>query len=69
MCVVLPITHSKKGYPFEVALPDNLNTNGVVLTDSTNTIDITIRSYKVVEQCPMQLVNTCRKNMVKLIGG
>lgn len=69
MCVVLPVTHSAKGYPFEVTLPDSLKTDGVVLTDSINTIDIRARSYKIVETCPAHIVSACRKNMSKLIGG
>ncbi|PRY84269.1 type II toxin-antitoxin system PemK/MazF family toxin [Alkalibacterium olivapovliticus] len=68
MCVVLPITHSKKGYPFEVELPSSLMTKGVVLTDSINTIDIKARSYKIIERLPLPILNTCRKNVAKLIG-
>lgn len=69
MCVVLPITHSVKGYPFEVALPDSLETAGVVLTDSINTIDLRVRTFKIIETCPVKTVNMCRDNMIKLIGG
>jgi mRNA interferase MazF len=68
MCVVLPITHSKKGYPFEIELPSSLNTKGVILTDSINTIDIKARSFKIVESVPVPILNECRKNVSKLIG-
>lgn len=68
MCVVLPITHSKKGYPFEIELPSSLKTNGVILSDSINTIDIKARSFKIVERVPGPILNKCRKNVSKLIG-
>lgn len=68
MCVVLPITHSKKGYPFEIELPSSLNTKGVILTDSINTIDIKARSYKIIETVPEYVLAACRSNVVKLLG-
>jgi len=68
MCVVLPITHSKKGYPFEIELPSSLKTDGVILSDSINTIDIRVRSFKIVERVPSPILNKCRKNVSKLIG-
>lgn len=55
---VCPITSKKKGYPFEVALPDggiSLDDNGfpitgVILTDQIKSLDWTVRDLKVLKK-------------------
>jgi len=56
--VVCPITNQKKGYPFEVALPDEgipldnggYPITGVVLTDQIKSLDWTARSLKILKK-------------------
>lgn len=56
--VVCPITNQKKGYPFEVVLPDegiSLDDNGfpvtgVILTDQVKSLDWTVRNLKVLKK-------------------
>ena len=33
LCIVCPVTSQSKGYPFEVALPEGMPINGVILAD------------------------------------
>lgn len=55
---VCPITNQKKGYPFEVDLPEegiSLGDNGfpitgVVLTDQVKSLDWTVRNPKVLKK-------------------
>lgn len=37
--IACPITSHKKGYPFEVNLPDSLSIKGVILTDQVKSLD------------------------------
>jgi mRNA interferase MazF len=39
LAVVCPITNAIKGYPWEVAIPDNLSVSGVVLSDQFKSLD------------------------------
>ncbi len=56
--VACPITNQKKGYPFEVDLPDegvSLDDNGypitgVILTDQVKSLDWTARNLKVLKK-------------------
>lgn len=55
--VVCPITSKKKGYPFEVALPDEgislddaFPITGVILTDQIKSLDWTVRDLKVLKK-------------------
>ena len=39
LALFCPITSQVKGYPFEVALPDGLPVNGVILSDQLKSLD------------------------------
>lgn len=57
--VVCPITRQAKGYPFEVALPDGLAIEGVVLTDQVKSLDWHSRQFNVKGQAPQEVVTDC----------
>jgi len=56
--VACPITNQKKGYPFEVSLPNegiSLGENGypvsgVILTDQIKSLDWTVRNLKILKK-------------------
>lgn len=50
---VCPITNQTKNYAFEVALPEGLQINGVVLTDQLKSLDVNKRKIKVVGHLPI----------------
>ena len=43
-----PITSNRKGYPFEVILPDNIPVSGVILSDQVKNLDWKIRNVKYI---------------------
>jgi mRNA interferase MazF len=47
-----PVTSQVKGYPFEVALPDGLPVNGVVLADQVKSLDWRARKVELVARLP-----------------
>ena len=48
LAVFFPITNKVKGYPFEVNLPEDLLTKGVVLSDQIKNLDWRTRGIKFV---------------------
>jgi len=56
--IICPITNQKKGYPFEVALPEkgiSLNdrgypVTGVILTDQVKSLDWSARNIKILKK-------------------
>jgi mRNA interferase MazF len=58
-----PITSRAKGYPFEVALPENLAVQGVVLADQVKSLDWRARRAEFAARLPD---DTCAEVVGKL---
>lgn len=56
---VCPITHTVRGWGYEVALPDGLVFNGVILTDQIKNLDWRARHIDIVGKAPKDIVNEC----------
>lgn len=56
LALMMPITSKRKGYPFEVTLPEELTTTGVILVDQVKCLDWRVRQVKFVESVPTKLV-------------
>ena len=56
LLVVCPIASRQQGWPFEVLLPDSMETYGVVLVDQIRTVDCVARQAKFVEPASPELV-------------
>ena len=54
MCAIAP---RAKGYPFEVALPDDLPVRGVVLADHLRSADWKVRNATIVGRVPADVVD------------
>jgi mRNA interferase MazF len=52
LALFAPITKQQKNYPFEVLLPSELKTHGVILADQIKSLDWTVRNIKFVETVP-----------------
>lgn len=50
--LLCPITTKVKGYPFEVALPENIEVTGVVLADQIKSLDWQLRSCEFACRAP-----------------
>ena len=56
LAIVCPITSQRKGYPFEVVLPDDLDVIGVVLADQVKSLDWRARNATFKETLPVEIV-------------
>lgn len=52
LLICCPITNQKKGYPFEVTLPDGLGVHGVVLSDQVKSLDWRARQADLIAHVP-----------------
>lgn len=55
--IVCPITSRRRGYAFEVPLPDGLPISGVVLADQVKCIDRRVRRIEAIAAAPEALVD------------
>ena len=56
LAIVCPITSQRKGYPFEVILPDHVAVTGVVLADQVKSLDWRIRNATFKETLPGEVM-------------
>ena len=56
LAIVCPITSRRKGYPFEVVLPDDVAVTGVVLADQVKSLDWRIRNATFKETLPGEVM-------------
>lgn len=55
LAIVCPITSKVKGYPFEVALPNDLEVSGVILSDQIKSLDWQARNAELICKAPPAL--------------
>lgn len=68
LCICLPITSKVKGYPFEVALPETLEVQGVVLSDQVKSLDFISREASYICTLEQSIVESVQSNVKALIG-
>jgi mRNA interferase MazF len=68
LCICFPITSKVKGYPFEIALPQNLTISGVILSDQIKNLDYTKRDISFICKAPSSIVRLLQKNILALVG-
>lgn len=56
---VCPITHTVRGWGFEVLLSGDLVFNGVILTDQIKNLDWRARRIEIVGKAPDEIVSEC----------
>lgn len=69
IALACPITSKQKGYPFEVPLPENTSTKGVVLADHLKSIDWEVRGRRFIEKAPVETVNDAIAKIESLLHG
>jgi len=67
LCLAVPITSKVKNYPFEVKLPSNLTTKGVVLADQIKSLDFVKREAQYIEKLPNNVLKEIKKLAFLLI--
>jgi mRNA interferase MazF len=68
LAVACPITSHAKGYPFEVALPDDAPVQGVVLSDHLKSLDWKERRTEHAGRLPPQTLEEVRARIRPLLG-
>ncbi|NEP63013.1 MAG: mRNA-degrading endonuclease [Symploca sp. SIO2G7] len=66
--LVCPITSRQQGWPFEVKLPNQLQTHGVVLVDQLKAVDCHVRGARFVETVSVELMNEILARLETLIS-
>ncbi len=67
LAVFCPITNQEKEYPFEVKLPPELRTTGVVLADHVESLDWRVRRAEFHEKIPESVVREVCDTTVTLL--
>ena len=57
LALFCPITSNRKGYPFEVVLPEELPVHGVILADQVRSLDWKARNARYITTLPKQVVD------------
>ena len=63
----MPITNQKKGYPFEVELPENMKTTGVILADQIKSLDWKLRNSRYVESTDKAILEEVQAKIETLL--
>lgn len=69
LALVCPLTSQVKGYPFEVALPQGLSVNGVVLSDQIRSLDWRVRQAAFICKAPHRLLEEVVAKITPLLLG
>jgi mRNA interferase MazF len=68
LCLACPVTHTAKGYPFEVTLPEGLPVQGVVLSDHIKSVDWQQREWSHITTAPAELLDEVRAKLKALLA-
>ena|ERR1039458_9061404 len=68
LAVAVPVTNQIKDYPFEVRLPTQMKTTGVVLADAIKNLDWYARGAKYIETAPIEVIHAIHERLVLLLG-
>jgi len=68
LCLVVPVTSRKKGYPFEVQIPPNAPVKGVVLSDQVRCVDWKARNARIKGRAPKGVVDEVLAKMNTLLA-
>ena len=57
LAILCPITNQSKGYPFEVAVPQEADVTGVILSDQVKSLDWRVRKAEFKARLPEEVIN------------
>ena len=69
LALVCPVTSRSKGNPFEVELPEALETRGVVLSDQVRSLDWKTRNARRIEPIPPEVLDAVIERVAALLEG
>ncbi len=68
LALFCPVTSQVKGYPFEVAIPDNERVSGVILADQVKSLDWRVRQAEWIISLPAHTVEEVLAKLGTLLG-
>jgi mRNA interferase MazF len=68
LALACPVTNQVKGYPFEVAVPDNVRATGVILADHLKSVDWKARRAELLGRCTDEVMEEVRARLAPLLG-
>jgi mRNA interferase MazF len=68
LAIACPITSHAKGYPFEVALPEDAKITGVVLSDHVKNLDWNARRVEFAGKASVETLTEVRERLRVLLG-
>ncbi len=68
LVLLCPITSKKKGWPFEVELPAQMQIQGVILVDQVRAVDCNARDAIFVENAPSELIDEVLSRLECLVS-
>jgi mRNA interferase MazF len=66
--VVCPVTGRARDWPFDLALPASMATQGYLLTDQIRTVHREDRLFEFIESAPEDFVSDVRGKLAALLG-
>lgn len=69
LIIACPITGKSKGYPFEVELPNDLKTYGIILADQVKSLDWQRRKAKFIEKAPEYILKSVIEKLDLILKG
>ena len=68
LAILCPITSQRKGYPFEVLVPEGLPVKGVILADQVKSLDWRVREGEFVCRLPPGVVTETLQKLGALLA-
>ena len=69
LALCCPITSKRKGYPFEVGIPDGLAVHGVILADQVKSLDWRARNAERLASLPPSAMTEVTRKLATLLEG
>ncbi len=57
LAMLCPLTNQSKGYPFEVAVPQEADVTGVILSDQVKSLDWRVRKAEFKAKLPEEVIS------------
>jgi len=67
LAIVCPTANQKRGYPFDVEIPEGLKVTGVILVNQLRTVDWTTRNVEIIDHLPDYELSKVQSLIAKLI--
>ena len=68
LALMCPVTSRAKGYPFEVALPTDLDVTGVILADQIKSLDWRVRRAEIACRVPKSVIDEVLGKLTTLLS-